>query len=68
MIKDTAMWEAWERQSFGNEPADLARNLALMDAMYEQARLLGAVPPADLLEGLEVKIRMARVVHVPASS
>ncbi|OFW41575.1 MAG: hypothetical protein A3J28_11695 [Acidobacteria bacterium RIFCSPLOWO2_12_FULL_60_22] len=69
MIKDVALWEAWELEYLRNEPVDFARNLALLDAMYEWARSLGVFPPADPLEGLEVKIQMARVLnHVPAAS
>ena len=68
MIKDVALWEAWEREYLANEPVDFARNLALLDAMYELARLLGAFPPSDPLEGIEVKIQMARVLNVPETS
>ena len=69
MIKDVALWEAWEREYLASEPVDIARNLALLDAMYEWARSLGVFPPTDPLEGIEVKIRMARILnHVPASS
>ncbi len=68
MIKDVRLWQAWENESLRNEPADLARNLALLDAMYQEACLLGAFPPVDSLEGIEVKFRIARVLNVPASS
>lgn len=63
MIKDVAYWEAWEREYVRNQRVDFKRNLELMDAMYEHARLLGAIPPANPLEGIEVKIRLARVVN-----
>lgn len=69
MIKDVAFWEAWEREYIAKEPVDFARNLRLLDAMYEHARLLGAFPPADPLEGIEVKIRVARILnHVSGTS
>ncbi len=68
VIKNVALWEAWERDYLRKESADFARNLALLDAMYEHARLLGAFPPCNPLEGLEVKIQMARVLNVPAAS
>ncbi len=67
MIKDTALWESWEREWLRSQPVDFARNLALLDAMYEHARLLGAFPPADPLEGIDVKIRMARILNVSTS-
>ena len=69
MIRDVEFWEAWEREYIAKEPVDFARNLRLLEAMYEHARLLGAFPPADPLEGIEVKIRMARILnHVPRTS
>jgi len=69
MIKDVAFWEAWELEYLRNEAVDFARNLRLLDAMYEHARLLGAFPPANPLEGIEVKIRMAQILnHVSAAS
>ncbi len=64
MIKDRGYWEAWEAQGPLREPADFKRNLRLLDAMYAHARSLGAFPPGDPLEGLEEKIRMARVLSV----
>ncbi len=67
MIKDVAFWEAWEQEYRRKQPVDFERNLALMDAMYEHARLLGAFPLANPLEGIEVKIRLAKVLNVRTS-
>ncbi len=64
MIKDRTYWTAWEAQGPLREPADFARNLRLLEAMLAHARSLGAFPPPDPLEGLEVRIRMARVLNV----
>jgi hypothetical protein len=64
MIKDRAYWEAWEAQGPLRERLDPQRALKLGDAMYAYARSLGAFPPADLLTGLETRIRMARIVNV----
>lgn len=61
MIKDVEFWERWKAQQIASEPADFQRNLAIMEAMYEHARLLGAFPPAEPLEGIEDKIRLAKV-------
>ena len=69
MIKDVAFWEAWERDYLARQPTDIAQNRRLLDGMYELARALGVFPPADPLEGIEVKIQMVRVFnHVPATS
>ena len=64
MIKNPDLWGSWEARGPLREPADFQRNLSLLDAMYEYARLLGRFPPADPLEGLCAKVKMARVVNV----
>jgi hypothetical protein len=64
MIQNAAVWEEWESQAIRSEPPDFKRNLALLEAMYEHARRLGAFPPADPLEGLDIKIRLAKVLSV----
>jgi hypothetical protein len=68
VIKDPAVWEAWERETLLRQPTDFRRNLRLLEAMYEEARALGimAVPPAP--EGLESRLRLARVVNVRTTS
>ena len=42
---------------------DLDQNLRVMEAMYEEARNLGVFPLKDALDGLEVDLRIARVVN-----
>jgi hypothetical protein len=42
---------------------DLAQNLRVMEAMYEEAKHLGAFPLRDALDGLEVDLKIARVVN-----
>jgi hypothetical protein len=64
MIKDTALWQAWEDEFVRSRPPDFHRNLALVESMFEHARMLGALPRSDPLEGIEVKIRLARALNV----
>jgi hypothetical protein len=68
VIKDPALWETWERETLLRQPADFCRNLRLLEGMYEEARALGvmSVPPA--LEGLESRLRLARVLNVRTTS
>jgi len=68
MVKDRVFWEAWEAQYIASEPPDFQRNLRLMNAMYEHARSLGVFPLKNPLEGLEDKIRMARMMNVRTDS
>jgi hypothetical protein len=42
---------------------DLAENLRVIEAMYEEARHLGAFPLRDALDGLEIDVKIARVVN-----
>lgn len=60
MIKDPQGWQAWEDAYIRSEPANYQRNLLIFEAMCEHARMLGKFPPADSLEGIEYKIRLAR--------
>lgn len=64
MIKDKALWEAWQAQGPLRQPADFWKHLRLLEAMYAHARSLGVFPPSNPLEGLETKIAMAKVLNV----
>ena len=68
MIKDPALWEAWERETQSREPADFRRNLRLLEAMYEEARALGIMGELAALEGLENRLRLARMLNVRKTS
>jgi len=67
MIKDAEFWERWKAQQTASEPPDFERNWAIMEAMYERARLLGVFETSTLCdriesERLEHKIRLARAL------
>ena len=68
MIRDPAYWENWEAQTVLRQPADFHRNLRLLEAMYEHACKMGAFAGTDPLDGLEVKLRLAKVLNVPTNS
>lgn len=63
MIKDRAYWEAWEANGPLREPPDLQRALVLIDDFLAYARLMGVLPPANPLQGIEHKIELARKLH-----
>jgi len=63
MIKRVRELEAFERELIAGERVDVERNFRLVEAMYDEAVALGAFPPKDPLEGIEVDIRVARVVN-----
>lgn len=69
MITDTKKWAAFEEEEIRADKPDFRRNIRLVEAMYREAAALGAFPPTDPLEGIEVDIRIARVVNgVPPNS
>ena len=68
MIKDPALWEAWERETLLRLPAVFRRNLRLLEVMYEEARALGVMGVPEGLEGLEGRLRLARVLNVRTTS
>ncbi len=68
MIKDRAYWEAWEAQGPLAAPPDFHRNLRLLEEMHSHVRSLGVLSPHAPLEGLDVKIRVAKVLNASAAS
>jgi hypothetical protein len=68
MIKDRDYWQQWEENGPLREPLDYQRNLRLFEAMLSLARTLGVWPPSDPLEGLDTKIRMARMLNARSAA
>jgi hypothetical protein len=64
MIRNSRILRAFEDDLARRTPPDHLGNLRLVEAMLEEARQLGVWPPADPLEGIEVDIRMARILNV----
>jgi hypothetical protein len=64
MIRDQKLWQEWEKEYLKKERVDFVQNLELLDAMYEEARALKLFSSRDPLEGLEIKIELARAVNV----
>ena len=63
MIKDAKYFERWERELSASEPSDYLANLKILEHMVDHARKIGAWPPPDPLQGIEVDIEIARVVN-----
>jgi hypothetical protein len=64
MITDTEYWTRWEDDHRRQQPVNIERNFALMEAMYQEALLLGLFPLADPLEGLDSIILYAKAINV----
>jgi hypothetical protein len=63
MVKNAKKLQAFEAERIRAEKVDVEQNLRILDALYEEALMLGALPPKDPLEGIEVKIRVAKAVN-----
>ena len=64
MRRHPARLAEFEDRLIRETPVDWAANFRLFAAMVQEARTVGALPPADPLEGIEVDIRLARALHV----
>jgi len=64
MIKNAHKLRAFEADRARAEKPDFERNLRILDALYEEAVMLGALPPKDPLEGIEIKIKLAKAVNL----
>lgn len=60
MIADTAYWRVWEDNFSRSQPADYERNLRLVEALWEEALLLGAFPQEDAFNNVPAKTRRER--------
>jgi len=63
MVKNAAMLERFEAEFRRNQPADFRRNLAIVEALAQEAEALGVFRRNDPLDGIETIVRIARAVN-----
>jgi len=63
MKKNLEVYQKFENELIRKEKVDVLRNFRLVDAMYEEAVALGVFPLKDALEGIEVDLKIAKVVN-----
>jgi hypothetical protein len=69
MVKNSLLLKKFNDDYMRKENADILRNLQLQDQLYKQAKALSTFPLQDPLEGLEIDIKMAKVINsVPKTS
>jgi hypothetical protein len=56
-------FQKFEIEILRNEKLDVKKKFKILEALYNEAVALGALPLEDPLEGLEVDIRIAKVVN-----
>ena len=59
MVKNHEKLRAFEAERIRTEKVDIERNFRIVDALYDEARMLGVLPSKDPLEGIEEKVRLA---------
>ena len=61
----------FERELLKKEKVDIMRNFKILEALYQEAVSLGIIPLKNLFDGVEVDIKIAKVInsvdqlHVP---
>jgi hypothetical protein len=63
MIRNPEKVSAFEREFLKSFPPDYRQALEIFTALYKEARALGVLPPEDPLEGIEVDIRIAKILN-----
>lgn len=63
MIKNAALLEEFDRNLKRKEKVDYAQNLRILEGMLEEAICLGILPLKNPLDGIDVDIRIARVIN-----
>jgi len=55
--------QRFELDFLREDKADIARNLRIVEALYKEAVTLGIIPLKNPLDGIEVDLRIAKVVN-----
>lgn len=63
MVKNAAALEQFETDFVRSQPADIHRNLAIVEALAQEAEALGVFRRQDPLEGIETIVRVAQAVN-----
>lgn len=62
MIKNSDVLEKWERKIVAKEKLSFSKSLNLFEAMWQEGVSLGVLPPKEPLEGIDVDIRIAKIL------
>jgi hypothetical protein len=53
----------FETEFVKKESANIEKNFRLVEALYQEAVTLGVLPPKNPLDGIEVDLKIAKVVN-----
>lgn len=68
MIKNPDLLEELNKAQIKAIPPDYFHGLIIFEALYREATALGMFPLKDPLEGIQVDIRLARILNVHKTS
>ena len=68
MLRSTPEWEQFERDCIRHEPKGWHANIGAFEELVELAEVMGQLPPADRLEGIEDDIRLVKALNVRLKS
>lgn len=63
MIKNRRLIQNFETDLIKNEKTDVRKNFQIVEAMYHEAVELGIIPMNNPLDGVEIDIKIAKVVN-----
>jgi len=63
MITNPELVARFEKERIRRAKPDYEQNIRIVEALLLEAISLGAFPPKDPLEGIEVDIRLAKVLN-----
>jgi hypothetical protein len=63
MVKDRQLLSEFEKAYLRKEKSDYFESLKLFEEMWKEGVQLGVIPLQDPLEGIEVDIRIARILN-----
>ena len=63
MIRDEKRWRQFERELTRRQDLTIEQKYKILNAMLREAIDLGVFPPKDPLEGIETKIKVARIIN-----
>ena len=68
MIANPKKLQEFERKLLKKEKIDIMENFRIVEALYREAIALRAIPLKDPLDGLEIDIKIARIVNSVSKS
>ena len=63
MIKNPIIFEQFEREQIKREKPNYIKSLRIFEGLWKEAMHMGVLPLKDSLDGIDVDIRMARILN-----